>query len=295
VVHTHTAKAGTLGRLAAWWCRVPIVVHTYHGHVLHGYFGPGKTRLFIAIERWLARHTDRLVAVSEQVRRDLLGLGIGRPERFSVVPLGLDLERFLAADARRGQLRHELGFTERERVIGIVARLVPIKAHEVFLQAAAAVAERVPESRFVIVGDGERRNELEALSHRLGLGERLRFLGWRRDLDTVYADMDVVALTSRNEGSPVSLIEAMASARPVVATRVGGVPDLVEHGVTGYLVPPGDILRFARAIEDVLASPDRGRALGEAGRHRVHPAFSAQRLVADMDALYTELLGGWER
>jgi glycosyltransferase involved in cell wall biosynthesis len=296
VVHTHTAKAGTLGRLAARWCRVPVVVHTYHGHVLRGYFGPVRSRLFVAIERWLARHTDRLLAVSERVRRDLLDLGIGRPERFSVMPLGLDLERFLDAGVRRGQLRRELGLTEGELLVGIVGRLVGIKAHELFLQTAAAVAERLPHSRFIVVGDGERRAELEALSCRLGLGARVRFLGWRHDLDTLYADMDVVALTSRHEGSPVALIEAMAAARPVVASAVGGVPELVEDGISGYLVPPGDVAGFARAIERVLMSPDRGRTLGETARRRVHPAFGAGRLVNDMDALYRELLersGSW--
>jgi glycosyltransferase involved in cell wall biosynthesis len=290
IVHTHTAKAGLLGRLAARWCGVPVLVHTYHGHVLHGYFGPTGTRLFLAIERWLAHRTNRLLAVSERVRQELLALGVGRPDRFDVLPLGLNLDGFLGAEAWRGELRRELGFTEREILVGIVARLVPIKAHEIFLRAAAALARRVPASRFIVVGDGERRADLEALARRLELGDRVRFVGWRGDLQRVYGDLDVVVLTSRNEGSPVSLIEAMAAARPVVATRVGGVPDLVEDGRHGLLVAADDVEALARAIEDVVTSPDAGRSMGQAGRTRVYPAFTAPRLIADLDRLYTDLL-----
>jgi glycosyltransferase involved in cell wall biosynthesis len=289
VVHTHTAKAGTLGRLAARLAGVPVIVHTYHGHVLHGYFSPARTRFFIGIERWLARFTDRLLTVSERVRRELLDLRIGSPDRFEVVPLGLDLDGFLACESLRGELRRELGLGE-EPLVGIVARLVPIKAHEVFLEAAQKVAAAIPAARFVIVGDGERRGELETAAGRPGLRGRVHFLGWRSDLDRIYADLDVVALTSRNEGSPVSLIEAMAAARPVVATRVGGVPDLVEDGVSGRLVPAGDASALAGALKALLADPERRRTMGEAGRRRVYPALSAWRLVADIDRLYTRLL-----
>jgi len=291
IVHTHTAKAGALGRLAAWLAGVPVIVHTYHGHVFHGYFSPAKTRLFLAIERWLARRTDRLLAVSETVRSELLSLGIGTPEKLVVVPLGLDLEPFAGAGVLHGQLRGELGLGEDALLVGIVARLVPIKAHEVFLATAAEVGRRLPRSRFLVIGDGARRAELETLAGRLGLGDRVRFLGWRRDLDRIYADLDLVALTSRNEGSPVSLIEAMAAGRPVVATQVGGVPDLIDDGVNGCLVPPDDPEALAEAMVTLLADPDRRQAMGQAGRKRVIPAFSAERLLGDMDRLYAELLG----
>jgi glycosyltransferase involved in cell wall biosynthesis len=290
VVHSHTAKAGTLARVAAWLGRVPVIVHTYHGHVFHGYFSPRQTRLFLAIERALARRTDCLLAVSETVRRELLGFGIGSPERMRVMPLGLDLDRFARSDAMRGLVRAELGLAPETPTVGIVARLVPIKAHEVFLEAAARLARRLPRVAFVVVGDGERRAELETAACRLELQGRVHFLGWRQDLDRIYADLDVVALTSRNEGSPVSLIEAMAAGRPVVATRVGGVPDLVEDGLTGTLVGPGDAGALAEAVAALLADPDQARAMGEAGRKRVLPAFGAERLMADVDRLYTELL-----
>jgi glycosyltransferase involved in cell wall biosynthesis len=292
LVHTHTAKAGAIGRLAARICGVPIVVHTYHGHVFHGYFSRPLTAAFLAVERMLARSTTRLLTVSESVKQELERYGIGRPGQVTVLPLGLDLERFVGCERHAGWLRREIGAGERTPLIGIVARLVPIKRHDDFLDAAARLQTRWPDARFLIVGDGERRAPLEAAARRHGLADRVTFLGWRRDLDRIYADLDVVVLTSANEGSPVSLIEAMAAARPVVATRVGGVPDLVEHGVNGLLVPPGDPPAVADAITTLLADADRRRAMGNAGRKRVRDAHGVDRLVADVDRLYSELVEG---
>ncbi len=291
IVHTHTAKAGTLGRLAACLAGVPVVVHTYHGHVFRGYFSPAKTRFFVAAERWLARRTDRLLTVSPQVRRELLELGIGTPGQLVVVPLGLDLDPLVAVGAATGGgPRLELGIEPAAPVVAIVARLVPIKAHEVFFGAASIVSDRRPDVRFVVVGDGERRAELKALVERLALRRAVRFLGWRADLPAIYREVDVVVLTSRNEGSPVSLIEAMAAGRPVVATRTGGVPDLVEDGVNGYLVEPDQPAAMAEAVLALLEDPGRREAFGDAGRQRVYPAFSADRLLRDIDVLYGALL-----
>lgn len=290
VVHTHTAKAGTLGRIAAIVARVPVRVHTFHGHVFDGYFSPAKTRAFLAIERALARRTQRILTVSDHVRDELLALGIGRPGNTTVVPLGLDLDPFARADAHRGELRRELGVAADTPLVGIVARLVPIKAHEVFLAAAARIAERVPACRFVVVGDGERRAELEDLAARSGLAERVRFLGWRADLARIHADLDVAVLTSRNEGSPVALIEAMAAGLPVVSTSVGGVPDLVSEGVHGHLVAMDDAAALADATIGLLADPARRRALGSAGRTRVLARHGADRLVNDVDRVYREEL-----
>ena len=291
IVHTHTAKAGGVGRLAAWLARVPVIVHTYHGHVLDGYFAAWKTRVFVAIERWLARRTDCLLAVSDNVRRELLARGIGTAARLRVLPLGLELDRFVAADTCRGHLRRELGVKPDTPLTGIVARLVPIKAHETFVAVAALLARRT-DAHFVVVGDGERRAELERLAGNAGMNDRIHFLGWRADLERIYADLDVVVLTSRNEGSPVALIESMAAGRPVVATRVGGVPDVVQDGVSGLLVGVGDVEGLASAVEQLINDPARGRLMGQAGRERVQRMYGAERLLRDIDALYQELLVG---
>jgi glycosyltransferase involved in cell wall biosynthesis len=290
IVHTHTAKAGALGRLAAWMTGVPAVVHTFHGHVLDGYFSPARTRVFVAIERTLARRSSRLVAVTPTVREQLLGRGIGRPDQFDVVRLGLDLDPFLDAARWRGELRRELGVAAGTPLVGIVGRLVPIKAHEVFLDAAAALSATTAAA-FVVVGDGERRVELEARAAALGLGARVRFLGWRADLPRIYADLDVVALSSLNEGSPVALIEAMAAGRAVVSTKVGGVGDVVAHDRTGWLVPSRDARALAAAIDALLADPARRAALGDAARSSVYPAYGMSRLVGDIDRLYSSLRG----
>lgn len=289
IVHTHAAKAGTLGRLAARICGVPILVHTFHGHVLRGYFSPRKERVFRAIERGLASLTDELVAVSPRVRQELLDMRIGHPDRFSVVPLGFDLERFTRADARRGELRRELGVANGAPLVGIVARLVPIKAHEVFFGAAALVHRTRPDVHFIVVGDGERRAELESLVRDAGLAKVTHFLGWRADLDRIYADLDVVALTSRNEGSPVALIEAMAAGRPVVSTAVGGVADVVKDGETGWLVPDGDHAALAHRIATILDSGVRAE-VGTAARQHVLARYGADRLLSEVDALYARLL-----
>jgi glycosyltransferase involved in cell wall biosynthesis len=290
IVHTHTAKAGTLGRIAARFVGVPVVIHTYHGHIFHGYFSSLATQVFLFIERLLARVSTRLLTVSRTVRDELLQLGIGSPEQLTVLPLGLDLDGFRRGHQLKGELRRELAIGPDTLLVGIVARLVPIKAHETFLRASAIVARENPRVRFLIVGDGERRAALEALSRELGIADRVDFLGWRSDLDRIYADLDVVALTSENEGSPVSLIEAMTSERAVVSTRVGGVPDLIEDRVDGLLVPPGNPDLFAAAVIELLNSPLLRRALGSAAGKKAYPAYSAPRLVNDIDRLYGALL-----
>lgn len=298
IVHTHTAKAGALGRVAAWLCRVPVIVHTYHGHVLHGYFSPGRTRVFAGIERALARVSDALVTVSPKVRDELLAFGVGRVEQYHVVPLGFDLDRFTHADTKRGELRAELGVDAGALVVGIVARLVPIKHYELFLEAAALVRERRPDARFVIVGDGECRAALETLAARLNLGGHVHFLGWRADLDRIYADLDLVALTSKNEGSPVALIEAMAAGRAVVATEVGGVADVVADRETGRLVPAppaGTAIMFADALLSLAEAPALRESLGREGRHRVLARYGASRLVQDIEALYGTLVAAHPR
>jgi glycosyltransferase involved in cell wall biosynthesis len=288
IVHTHTAKAGMLGRLAARAARVPTVVHTFHGHVLRGYFSPRKQAFFRGLEAFLARAADALVAVSESVKRDLVELRVAPEGKIRVIPLGLELAA-LAGPLPRGTLRREAGIPEHAPLVGIVGRLVPIKDVATFLKAARLVRARRPDARFAVVGDGEERPALEALAAELELEAAVHFFGWRRDLAAVYGDLDVVVNASRNEGTPVALIEALAAARPVVATAVGGTPDLVGRDERGWLVPPAAPEALASAVVEVMGGSEAARRRAQAGREHVLARHSSERLFHDMDALYREL------
>jgi glycosyltransferase involved in cell wall biosynthesis len=290
IVHTHTAKAGTLGRLAARLARVPVKIHTFHGHVLDGYFSPPVTRAFLEIERRLAHTTDRLVTVSPRLKVQLLALGIGRPEQVDVVPLGLELDRFRRARPASPTLRPSLGLTDDTPLLGIVGRLVPIKDHSTLFQALARLHDEVRAAHLVVIGDGEERTRLEEFAGRLGLGSRIHFLGWRVDLETILGELDVVICASRNEGTPVALIEAMAAGIPVLSTDVGGVADLVTHGETGWLVPSGDPDGMASAICRLLSDRTLGARLAAAGQAMALDRHDVTRLVPRVEALYADLL-----
>ncbi len=290
IVHTHTAKAGFVGRLAAYLAGVPLIVHTYHGHVLHGYYGTGKSWMLRKMEQALARITDRLVTVSDQVKQELAAYGVAMPEQISVIPLGFDLEPFLNSHNKRGQFRQELAIGNASRLVGIVGRIFPIKNHRLFLVAAARVAAQEPAARFVIVGDGVLRSVLEQQAKELGIADRVVFTGWRRDLPRIYVDLDVLVVSSDNEGTPVSAIEAMACGCPVVATRVGGLPDLIIDRVTGRLVPPRDPDTLASAVLNLIRSPEATRELGRNAREAVRKRFMVTRLIDDVDQLYSRLL-----
>jgi glycosyltransferase involved in cell wall biosynthesis len=257
--------------------------------VLEGYFSGWKTWAFLATERGLARMSDALVAVSPAVRDELLALGIGRPRQWRVIPVGLDLHDLLTQEVNREKARGAFGLPETGPVVGIVGRLVPIKDHVTFLDAAARVARERPDATFVVAGGGELRSELEVRARHI-LGDRCRFLGWVMDLPTLYGALDVVVLTSRNEGTPVALIEAGAAGKPAVATRVGGVADAVQDGKTGLLVPPGDPRAIAAGVSALLDDPSRARAFGEAARREASSKFRIERLADDLAGLYGELL-----
>lgn len=297
IVHTHAAKGGTLGRLATviafpLGSRRPIVVHTYHGHSLTGYFAGPTAAFYRLVEKLLARVSDVLLAVSPEVRDDLVRLRVAGPELFRVMPLGFDLEPFrddaLRAE-RRATLRGLWGIGGEERVVTLVARLVPIKRVDRFLAVARTLADTT-EARFVIVGDGELRGELAASPDALALGERLVWAGFRRDIADVCFASDVIMLTSDNEGTPVSLIEAQAAAVPVVATDVGGVRSVVIDGTSGFLSEVDDTASLARSVARLLGDPELGRRMGRAGRAHVTERFALERLVADHALLYEELL-----
>ena len=290
IVHTHTAKAGTLGRLAARFARVPVTIHTFHGHVLEGYFSRPVTRAFLEVERRLARTTDRLVTVSPRLKAQLLAMGIGRPEQVDVVPLGLDLERFRRARPASLALRPSLGLTGDMPLLGIVGRLVPIKDHATLFQALARLHDEGPAVHLVVIGDGEERARLEELAGRLGLGSRIHFLGWRVDLETILKELDVVICASRNEGTPVALIEAMAAGIPVLSTDVGGVADLVAHEETGWLVPSGDPDAMASGIRRLLSDRILGARLAAAGQVAALDRHDVARLISRVEVLYADVL-----
>lgn len=298
LVHTHMAKAGMLGRLAAaaYNATAPRrdrarVIHTYHGHVLDGYFGAVATRIFIALERALARLSDRIIAISPAIRSDLLQkYRIGRDAQYRVVPLGFDLSPFAGVNAAtRLAARRALNLAEGAPVISTVGRLTPIKQPRLFLDVVHLVAQRHPDVVALMAGDGELRGDVEAYAAELGIADRLRLLGWRKDLATIYAATDVFLLTSRNEGTPVALIEAMASGTPGVSTDVGGVTDVIGGPDAGRTAPFGDAAGLARAIEDLLRDPALRAATGARARARVLERYDINRLVADIAALYGEL------
>ncbi|HYM26396.1 MAG TPA: glycosyltransferase [Vicinamibacterales bacterium] len=297
IVHTHMAKAGLLTRTATvlynWThpSRRARIVHTYHGHVLEGYFAWPVTKLFIGIERMLSRFTDRIVAVSPLVRDDLLTrYRIGSAGTFVVIPLGLDLDAFAAIDGRaRAAARGALEIPAGAVVVTTVGRLTAIKNNALFLDMAQRLVTKCTDAVFVIAGDGELRAELERDAEARGLAGRVRFLGWRRDLDTIYAATDVFAITSANEGTPVALIEAMAAGVAGVATDVGGVRDVITDSSVGFVVPPGNAEALASAVESLIADADRRARIGAAARQSVMARFRFERLTADIARLYRQI------
>jgi glycosyltransferase involved in cell wall biosynthesis len=279
IVHAHSSKAGFLGRLAARLAGVPHILYTPHGHVFQGYFSPAATRAFVCLERLAARWTDRIITLTDAEADQHRALGIGHAKQFVTIPSGIDLDAVAAAAPTR--------VVPDGRVIGTVARLVPIKGHQHLLDAAPRTLEQFPETRFVLVGDGEMRPALEARARALGVADRVIFTGYREDVPSLLAGMDIVVLPSLNEGMGRVLVMAMALGKPIVATRVGGVPELLLDGAAGRLVPPGDSDALAGALRDLLLDPARTTALGEAGRRR-STRYGAQAMVDALAQLYRE-------
>jgi glycosyltransferase involved in cell wall biosynthesis len=293
ILHTHTAKAGTVGRVAALLAgsaRPPIVVHTFHGHVLRGYFGALRSRFFCVLERLLARATTVLVAVSPQVRDDLVALGVAPADKFAVVRLGIELDERIASPDGRAETRRYLGIPDERFAIGWVGRMTAVKRTEDVLGAFRLLRDRGVEATLCLVGDGPDRPGLEQLAHELGIARETLFLGYQEDVGALYAAFDALVLPSGNEGTPVSVIEALAAGRPVVATRVGGIPDVVRDGTDGFLVEPGATGELAERLGRLAADPALRERLGDAGRERVGPRYAVARLVEDVDRLYRSLL-----
>jgi glycosyltransferase involved in cell wall biosynthesis len=293
ILHTHTAKAGALARAAALVAgdaRPPIIVHTFHGHVLKGYFGPGRTAFFRQVERTLARHSDVLVAVSPEVRDELVEHGIAPSDKFTIIRLGIPLDERLGDETADLDYRHLYGIPKDAFVVGWVGRMTGVKDTGAVLEIVRATRQRGVDAVLCMVGDGPDRGRLEQLAHDLGIARASYFVGYQPDVAGFYRLFDAFLLPSVNEGTPVSAIEALASGTPVVATRVGGVPDVVRDGVDGFLVGPGDTEAAAERLAALALDPELRARLGEEGRAHARARYSVDRLVDDVDRLYRSLL-----
>jgi glycosyltransferase involved in cell wall biosynthesis len=303
IVHTHAAKPGAIGRLAAAAAGVPVIVHTFHGHVFHSYFNSAKTKFFIQTERYLGRKSDAIVAISDQQQRELVqDFRIAPKEKFRVVPLGFDLDRFhTAQEEKRAKFRSEFSVPDDTIAIGIIGRLVPVKNHYLFLKAVKHVLNYSSKKvKAFIIGDGETRADLEAVATEVGIpfstqdspehSHPLVFTSWRSDVDFINAGLDIVCLTSFNEGTPVSLIEAQAAGKPIVSTRVGGITDIVVEGETALLADVQDTETFCAHLLRLVEDDSLRAAMSGKGSEHVLEKFSYQRLMRDMSALYWELL-----
>jgi glycosyltransferase involved in cell wall biosynthesis len=290
IVHTHTAKAGALGRIAARMAKVPVVVHTFHGSVFQGYFDTLSSHVFQSIERRLARWSDAVVGVSPRVADELERRHVAPRRKIEVIYLGLELDRYQRLDEYRGNLRRELGVLRHVPLIGCVGRLVPIKDLPTLFRAMVVVRRSQPDAILLVVGDGPERQNLELEAYKLGLSPNIRFLGFRRDLDRIYADIDIAVNSSINEGTPVALIEAMSAGVPVVATSVGGTPDLLLNGLLGKLVSPEDPRGLSEAIRHTLTRRDEAMQLARKARRQALERFRSDRLLSDLDGLYQRLL-----
>jgi glycosyltransferase involved in cell wall biosynthesis len=293
ILHTHTAKAGTVGRVAALLAadaRPPIVVHTFHGHVLRGYFSPAKTSFFRVLERMLAKVTTVLVAVSPEVRDDLVALGVAPAEKFTVIRLGIELEQRVRCEEPPAEVRRRLGIPPERFVVGWLGRMTGVKQTSDLLTVLSTLRERGVDAGLLLVGDGPDRVGFEQQAQSLGLVRHCLFLGYQEEVAPWYAAMDAVALPSGNEGTPVTVIEALAAGRPVAAYGVGGVPDVVRDGVDGYVVEAGDTAALADRLAELAADPELRTRMGAAGRERVLERYGVDRLLDDVDRLYRETI-----
>ncbi len=288
IIHTHTSKAGFIGRLAAERAGVPIVVHTPHGNIFHGYFPRPVTRLFVWLERHAARRTDRLIELTRGGVDAYLAEDIGQREQFRVIFSGIDFEPFEAARARRTETRRALGIEPQHILIGGVGRLEPVKGFAYFVDAAAHVLEALPDARFVIAGQGSLERELQKRAQ--PLKGAFRLLGRRDDVPDLMAALDLLAVPSVNEGMGRVLLEAAAAGTPAVAANVGGIPDIVIDGSTGVLVRPRDSRALGAELLTLARDDERRKAMGEMARATVVPAYGIERMVEQIEDVYEQLI-----
>ncbi|MCX5829587.1 MAG: glycosyltransferase family 4 protein [Deltaproteobacteria bacterium] len=288
IVHTHTSKAGILGRWAAFFAKTKIIVHTPHGHVFWGYFNKWKTECFIILERLSASITAKIITLTEQEKQDHLRFKIARDEKFTVIHSGVDLTAFSESRVNAPAMREKLGIPPEAFVVGTAGRLTSIKGQRYLLEAEALISPRKPDIFFVFLGDGELAPELSQMVSSLGI-KNVMFLGWRQDVPGVMSTFDIFVLPSLNEGMGKVLVEAMALGKPIVASDVGGIPDLVTHNQNGLLVPPADVEGLAHSINVLLHDPIKRKEMGDRGKV-VAADYSAEAMVQKIDRLYDEAI-----
>ncbi|HRI20835.1 MAG TPA: glycosyltransferase [Panacibacter sp.] len=303
IVHTHAAKAGIIGRLAAHHLKVPVILHTFHGHVFHSYFGNVKSKMIIAFEQKLAQYSSAILAISSQQKNELADVyKLCAPDKIRVLPLGIELDKFMTdQETKRKEFRYIYKLEDDEIAVGIIGRLVPIKDHEFFVKVAAAVLQQSKlKLRFFIIGDGDMRPNIEAAAQQLALDytyfpdnpvrAAITCTSWIIEIDKAFAGLDIIALTSLNEGTPVSLIESQAAAKPVISTKVGGVEDVVINEETGFLIPTGNLEQYVQQLLQLINQPGLRQSMGQRGRQFVLQHFSMQQLLTGTANLYNELL-----
>jgi glycosyltransferase involved in cell wall biosynthesis len=289
IVHTHTSKAGFLGRLAAGLARIPIIVHTPHGHVFFGYFGSLKTQMFILLEKLAAGITDKIVAVTNREKEDYVFYKIVREDKIVVINSGVELGKFIELPfVEREDFKRTLGIPEKSLVVGTAGRLEPVKGPEFLIEAAKDILSKYPQTYFIFAGDGPLRQRLENRAQELGIKNNTIFLGWRSDVTKVISIYDIFAFPSLNEGMGRVLVEAMALGKPIVASDAGGIPDLVTHGINGFLVPPKNPERLAESINILLHDKERRAKMGAEGKARAWK-FGKDIMLESIAKLYDDL------
>ena len=292
IVHTHTSKAGILGRLASFFARVPVVVHTPHGHIFYGYYGKVKTKFFVLLEKLMASITDRIITLTEKEKLEHIQFNVAKQHKFVVIPSGVRLENLSKDRDIDDELKRNLGIPLTDSIVGTVGRLVEIKGHRYLIDAARLVLDNIPEVTFLLVGDGHLMEGLINQASTAGIKEKVIFTGWRSDIPSLINIFDIFALPSLNEGMGRVLVEAMAMGKPIVASNVGGILDLVKDGVNGILFPQGDAYAMAEAIIKLLMDREPARKMGEEGKRRVYPAYDLGTMIKNIEQLYKQLLEG---
>ena len=294
IVHTHTAKAGFLGRVAAFFVRVPIRVHTFHGHTFYGYFNSLKNSMFLFVERVLAKLTNAIIAISPLQHKDITETyKVTKKDKCEIIPLGLDLDDYLRINFFPKH-KENIGLKNEDIVIGTVGRITEIKNHKLFLDIAqifydSDIAKNI-SVKFILIGGGELKDEIESYKNKLGLKDKVFLTGWQKNMTKIYSAMDIFVLTSKNEGTPISMIEAMASGIPAVSTEVGGVADVLIDNETGYLVNDFDKKDFVKKLIKLISDKDLRERMGKTARDSVKNKFSKGRLIRDINILYEKLI-----